>query len=220
MVQMLWSDISERWARELLHDLETKGCIKQADGFDSTTQNIYRVTNKACVLFGLGNSHMRKRMSPVTLKKNLLRAHFLFQNINLADYRAVCTTANRVDYLRSLGIDNSLIPRKINKGDVTLQIEEPFLITPLFAPNDGICVVIVDIDSCNERVRLNTVVDRYVPIIRSNKIPILFLSIVENSWRGKLYKHSYEKLKIKNTPMPKMDVYSIEHCYSNLLFAL
>lgn len=213
MVQMRFN-VSVQRANFLLHNLVNKGFIKHVAGISSVQPSIYQVTFKACKLFGQPHSHMRKKHGHQALRRKLVKAHFLFQNVRLEDYIRVSNSEKRIKYLNALGIDNSLIPRKINKGDAVLQIEEPFLLLPPFAPDGGICVVLVDMIEANPLNQLRMVVDRYVPIINSRVVPVSFLAVVENELRMDAYPSLYDKhIPIVAHIKPKFNVLSIETEY-------
>lgn len=215
MVETYNPDITIRWANKILLSLAETRYIKCVGGFGKTQQNIYQVTFKTCKLFGQPHSHMRKKHGSTTIRRNLVRAHFLFQNIEPKDYLEVSSSEKRIKYLQSLGVDNMLIPRKINNGQEILQIEEPFLLLPPFAPDDGICVVLVDMIESDPSRQLRMMIDRYVPLIRSKVIPLSFLIVVEDTDRSDEYKDLYEKQILKKDPSkPKMNVFSIETTYN------
>lgn len=215
MVQKLLPDFSERWAKEILFNLCEKGFIKHIAGFTNPNQKIYQVTFKSCNYFGVGQSHMRKKMSPTILRRNLLKAQFLFNVTNIQQYGAVSSSAKRIKYLNSLGVDNGLIPRKINKGDAVLQIEESFLVQSPFAPIDGICIVLFDKIGSDPYGQLRMMIDRYVPLIRSRIVPLSFLSVAENTRRTDIYSQYYDKhLLNKDLYKPIMNAYSINFTYA------
>ena len=214
MVQLCRPSVSERWAQIMLSNLTEKKYIKHIAGFSSTSQKIFQVTYKACKEFGVPQSHMRKKLSPEVLRRSLLRSHFLFKVTDVQRYGIVSNSGKRIKYLNSLGVDNDLIPRKINKGVVTLQVEEPFLIQSLLAPDGGICVVLIDRIESDTLRQLQMAADRYVPIIRSRLVPLVFLSVAETQDRADMYSVLYEKhLLRKDVFRPKLVPYSINYSY-------
>jgi hypothetical protein len=214
MVQLRF-EFSMQRANVLLLTLVNERYIKVIPAISVAGQSVYQVTFKACKLFGVPHSHMRKKCTLTTLRRNLLRAHFLFQNVKLEDYALVSNSAKRIAYLRSLGVDEGLIPRKINKGDAVHQIEEPFLLLPPFTPANGICIVLMDMIDSDPSRQLRMMVDRYVPLIRTRHVSLSFLVVAENTGRLDEYKYLYDKhILTKDLIKPILNVFSINMKYS------
>jgi hypothetical protein len=181
--------------------------------------SIYQVTYRSCKLLGCPHSFMRRQHKPPVMRRNLLRAHFLFANTKLEEYSPVSTTSKRIAYLKSLGVDDGLIPRKYNRAAsgqqvAVLQVEESFLLLPPFSPEGGLCIVHFDQHDADTRRQLAMLLDRYVPLIRSRLVPLAFLVVTEDEIHARTYAALYAKLMPREAELkPKLTAFSIDYAY-------
>ncbi|GHV06606.1 hypothetical protein FACS1894217_05610 [Clostridia bacterium] len=213
MVELHRPDLSDRYIKKLLSSLADSGYLRQAAYVPYKEQRVYQVTSVACKFCGCPNSHMRRNHQPDTMRRYLLRSHFLFANAPFSEYKPLSDTAGRIAYFNQRGVNNTLLPSKVNKSTTIVQIEEPILTFQPFAPKGGVCVVFVDRPTGDPLKQLMMWLDRYMPLIRSKALPLVFLSVVEDSARGVLYENLYKTIRTR-TKLPKFSSFSIEHAYN------
>lgn len=179
-----YSRISKRHVRRIMGELCELHYLTARN--DTSARNIsipYQVTKKACVEFGLGDSHMRRKHEPLFRARSLLRASFLFSAAGETSLRVVSFSADKIQLLQERGIPPEALPRKVNGVSQTVQVEETLILSPPYAPPDGLCVLYPDKRHMTQAVQLNYLSDNYRYILKAAHFPIVFLIICEDEYR-------------------------------------
>lgn len=186
---------------QILKGLADKGYLKQHNFFmDSTEPHVYQVTKKACTLFGRGDAYMRKKHQTALIIRYLIRAHFLFELAGSGYKGILYSPAERAEALKEKGFEENLLPRKVNKGIGTVQIEEYILKEPPYARENGICIVHAEKEGSSVGTQLVTLFDRYNLMVYQDICPVDFLILTETESKAgefvmvfnKRFKHMFQ----------------------------
>ena len=197
-VEMLTSYIpdSERNIRRLLEDLCGEKLLRKLDlGQSRKDGNVYQVTRKACVMYGRGDSHIRRKHSPIFRSRSLLRSRFLFSRADDIGAEIISFSAEKKAWFTSRDIKDSNMPKKYNTGVPIVQVEEMLLTGVPYAAPGGVCFLCPDKEESPPYPQIKAALERNADIVREAYFPISFLFVCRDSLKAMYYEKAFVATK-------------------------
>lgn len=209
-------DIDISTIRKQLNRIADKGYLKQVQISDSLREIIpYQVNSKTCKLFQNPNSHLRKKHNINYIVRALIKNHLYFELYKDFSEYIITNNTDRISLLiDSIGFDNSLLPHKFNKGTGFIHVEE--LILNLLESSNlklksktadnliydeitgKLIFLYIDKYEANPTSQLKSLINRYKPLLKLNKVDISFIVITDSEIRETLYKSAIKRIFSNN----------------------
>ncbi|QIB69801.1 hypothetical protein Ami103574_10920 [Aminipila butyrica] len=198
----------------ILVQLSDKNYIRPRPYFESFREPIvYQVTKKACRYYDRPEAYMRKVHKPYQVRRYLMRSHFFFAMAGQGKNITLFSSANRQKFLNEKGLTDYYLPKKINKGVETVQIEEFILDVPPYSKEHTVCLVYFDNQSYSIRPQLEKHFHKYGKMQKAGKCFIDFLIVTESDARARNFMAAYQEHFFKKISMIDIKTHSINRPY-------
>lgn len=200
----------------ILKQLEKKGFIKPRSYFASFREpTVYQVTQKACGYYDRPQAYMRKKHKQVAMRRYLIRSHFFFSLAAQGVKVSLFSSASREDYLIAKGFSTYYLPKKVNKGVESIQIEEYIIDDEAYSKGRTICFVYIDNPIYSVKAQLINLLEKYEKMQKAKIAFLNFRIVTEEDWKSKLYLETYEKYFFKAISMVDVKAESISRNYKS-----
>lgn len=207
-------EITQDRCYRILMQIERKGYIRRRQYFQSSREpNVYQVTRKACAYFGRPEAYMRKVHKPYAVRRYLMRSHFLFALAGKGMSISLFSSDARAVYVRQRGYTNFHLPKKINKGTVSIQMEEYILDS--YTEEHSITFLYVDNFRYSVVSQIDNLLNRYYRMAHANCDFLNFVIVAESLDRASEFQKIYKAQFAKSRELVDIKVDSINRNYQS-----
>lgn len=207
-------DISSVAVFYILKKLTVGGYLREIPFYSDSRKNalVYQVTSKTCKLFDNPHSYYRKRHEDSYIIRQLIKQHFLLEISKELGQNIVTKNDNRIRLLtEEFGFHEDLLPKKYNKGIPLTHVEEYIIdirntpVRELCCKSSGECIyrmneksnlIIIHTDKATANVasQLMSLIERYRPLLKSDKTQLDFIAVVDSKKREYSYSKAVERI--------------------------
>lgn len=220
-LKFLYPDVSFTNQYRKLDRLEKMGYLtsRRLKTNSKQEEKTYQVTKSTCRLFFNPDSYFRKKHKPEYIYRALIKSYFLCSMRPYLDDLILADHEDKEEIFKRGNFNQELFPRKYNKDTSFIHFEETILD---FTKNNGkiikyndnilfkdnsnsLIVVYVDQYFKDVRNQLNSLINKYINLIKSNgSYNINFLIVVDQDNRYKFYMKAIEKASLGNITKDKI----------------
>lgn len=199
----------------ILSRLENKGYLKQIPYFEAYRQPaVYQVTYKACKHYGRAQAHMRKKHKTYAIRRYLIRAHYLFHLAGNDFHIKYFSSEERIEALKEEGYSNYHIPKKYNKEDAVLQVEEYILNIDKENGIGNIVFLYIDNQAFQIDVQIKTLLSKYAKMNVAAIRKVCFVVATENRVRAEMFEDIFNLEYARYFQMFELKAVSIDRKYA------